>query len=166
MEGQTSGSGLTGTEEDLRELAIRELRRKREFRDHLGWFIFINVVLWMIWAVDGAETDDLWPAWVTGIWGVFVVSHGWRVYRVGFSPVLGCGPLPPGSYDPQIRVKRWGAQPRTENMSIQSAHDPDIANAARAVRVMAPTTPAVARMWGAVPRCLDRDGDGEACELY
>lgn len=82
MEEQTSGSDRTGTEEeDLRELAIRELRRKREFLDHLGWFIFINAVLWVIWAVNGADTDDIWPAWVTGIWGVFVVSQAWRVYR-------------------------------------------------------------------------------------
>ena len=40
-----------------------------------------NAVLWVIWAVDGADTDDIWPAWATGIWGVFVVSQAWRVYR-------------------------------------------------------------------------------------
>ncbi|HET8592982.1 MAG TPA: 2TM domain-containing protein [Solirubrobacterales bacterium] len=83
MEGQTSGSNPTGSEQDLRERAIRQLKRKREFRDHLGWFIFINAVLWVIWALppDSANTDDIWPAWVTGIWGVFLLSHAWRVYR-------------------------------------------------------------------------------------
>lgn len=83
MEGQTSGSNPTGSEQDLRERAIKQLRRKREFRDHLGWFILVNAVLWVIWALppDSADTNDIWPAWVTGIWGVFLLSHAWRVYR-------------------------------------------------------------------------------------
>ena len=84
MEGDTEGSSPTSSEQELRERAIRQLKRKREFRDHLGWFIFINAVLWLIWALppDSADTGDIWPAWVTGIWGVFLISHAWRVYRV------------------------------------------------------------------------------------
>jgi hypothetical protein len=84
MEARTGGAGSTGGEQDLRQRAIRQLKRKREFRDHLGWFLFINALLWVIWAVppDSADTHDLWPAWVTGIWGVFPLSHAWRVYRV------------------------------------------------------------------------------------
>jgi 2TM domain len=78
MEAQSGGP--TDTEQDLRERAVRRLKRKREFLDHLGTFIFVNAVLWVIWAIDGASTDDLWPAWVTGIWGVFLVLHAWRVY--------------------------------------------------------------------------------------
>ncbi|HET7119869.1 MAG TPA: 2TM domain-containing protein [Solirubrobacterales bacterium] len=72
-----------GSEEDLRERAIRQLKRKREFRDHLGWFLFVNAVLWVIWAVppNSADTGDIWPAWVTGIWGVFLLAHALRVYR-------------------------------------------------------------------------------------
>lgn len=83
METKTGDPSLTGGEQDLRERAIRQLKRKREFRDHVGWFLFVNAVLWVIWAVppNSADTGDLWPAWVTGIWGVFLLAHGWRVYR-------------------------------------------------------------------------------------
>lgn len=83
MEGQAGDSSPTSGEQDLRERAVRQLKRKRELRDHFGWFLFINALLWVIWAVppDSANTHDLWPAWVTGIWGVFLVSHALRVYR-------------------------------------------------------------------------------------
>jgi hypothetical protein len=83
MEAKTGDPGLAGGDRELRERAIRQLKRKREFRDHLGWFVFVNAVLWLIWALppNSADTGDLWPAWVTGIWGVFLLSHGWRVYR-------------------------------------------------------------------------------------
>lgn len=82
MEGQTGGSSPIDGEDELRERAIRQLKRKHEFRDHVGWFIFVNAVLWLIWALDSADTGDLWPAWVTGIWGVVLISQAWRVYRV------------------------------------------------------------------------------------
>lgn len=83
MEVQTKNESPAGSEEELRERAMRQLKRKREFRDHLGWFLFVNAVLWVIWAIppNSADTGDLWPAWVTGIWGVFLLSHAWRVYR-------------------------------------------------------------------------------------
>lgn len=83
MEAQLSESSPAGSEQELRERALRQLKRKRELREHLGWFLFVNAVLWAIWALppDSANTDDLWPAWVTGIWGVFLLSHAWRVYR-------------------------------------------------------------------------------------
>jgi 2TM domain-containing protein len=83
METQIGDPNLAGGEQELRERALRQLKRKREFRDHLGWFLFVNAVLWVIWAIppDSADTNDLWPAWVTGIWGVFLLSHAWRVYR-------------------------------------------------------------------------------------
>jgi len=83
MEAKSGEPSLTGGDQELRERAIRQLKRKREFRDHLGWFLFVNAVLWAIWALppNSADTGDLWPAWVTGIWGVFLLSHAWRVYR-------------------------------------------------------------------------------------
>lgn len=83
MDTQTVEPIAPSGDQELREQAIRQLKRKREFRDHLGWFIFVNAVLWAIWALppNSADTGDLWPAWVTGIWGVFLLSHAWRVYR-------------------------------------------------------------------------------------
>lgn len=81
MEGQASRPGRSSSEEELRERAIRQLKRKREFRDHVGWFIFINAILWLIWALDGADTGDIWPAWVTGVWGVILLAQAWRTYR-------------------------------------------------------------------------------------
>jgi 2TM domain len=69
-------------EEALRERAVKRIKEKREFRSHAAWFILVNAALWVIWALppDSANTDDIWPAWVTGIWGVFLLAHAWRVY--------------------------------------------------------------------------------------
>ena len=40
----------------------------------------INAGLWVVWAADGADTDDLWPAWVSGIWLVILVLDAFKVY--------------------------------------------------------------------------------------
>jgi len=85
VETQTGSINRSRSESDqgLRERAIRQLKRKRELRDHFGWFLFVNTVLWVIWAVppDSADTNNIWPAWVTGIWGVILLAQAWRVYR-------------------------------------------------------------------------------------
>ena len=67
-------------EQDLREKAIQRIKRKRDFLRQLVLFFVINAGLWAIWAVDDADTDDLWPAWVTGIWLVVLVLEAFKVY--------------------------------------------------------------------------------------
>ncbi len=71
-----------GEEGDARSQAIKRLKRKREFRGNVVTYLFINAILWAIWALSGAEINDTvpWPTWVSGIWGVFLVLHAWRVY--------------------------------------------------------------------------------------
>lgn len=78
MESQSART-LT-TEEDLRAKAIKRIKRKRDFVGHVAVFLVINAGLWVVWAVDGADTDDLWPAWVTGIWLVVLVLDAFKVY--------------------------------------------------------------------------------------
>jgi uncharacterized membrane protein YecN with MAPEG domain len=71
-----------GSEEGLRRDAIKRLKRKREFRGNVVTYLFVNAILWAIWALTGAEINDTvpWPTWVSGIWGVILVLHGWRAY--------------------------------------------------------------------------------------
>lgn len=44
-EADAGSSDRTDAEEDLRKRAVRWLRRKREFRHHVEWFIVVNAVL-------------------------------------------------------------------------------------------------------------------------
>jgi hypothetical protein len=67
-------------EEDVRAKAIKRIKRKRDFLGHVVVFLVINAGLWVVWAVDGANTDDLWPAWVTGIWLVILVLDAFKVH--------------------------------------------------------------------------------------
>lgn len=68
--------------EDLRSQAIKRLKGKREFRGNVATYLFVNAILWGIWALSGAEINDTvpWPTWISAIWGVILVLHGWRVY--------------------------------------------------------------------------------------
>jgi hypothetical protein len=74
MEGTADG--------ELRKVAIKRLKRKRDFQGNVVTFLFVNAILWGIWALSGANVDDTgpWPTWVSGIWGVILVLHAWRVF--------------------------------------------------------------------------------------
>ena len=65
-------------EEDLRAAALANIKRKRDFTQHLITYVVINVVLIGIWAATGA--GYFWPAWVIGGWGVGLVFHAWDVF--------------------------------------------------------------------------------------
>ena len=66
--------------EDLRSQAVKRIKRKRDFLGHVVLFLVVNAGLWVIWAIDGGNTDDLWPAWVTGIWSAILVLDAFKVY--------------------------------------------------------------------------------------
>ena len=58
---------------DRREAAIKRLKRKREFWNHLFVYIVINGMLVGIWAMSSA--DYFWPIWSIGGWGIGLVFH-------------------------------------------------------------------------------------------
>lgn len=66
------------SESDLRDQAVRSLKKKRDFRTHLLMYVIVNAFLIGIWAVSGA--GFFWPAFVLGGWGIGVVANAWDVY--------------------------------------------------------------------------------------
>lgn len=65
--------------EDLREAAIKRLKKRGEFRSHLVVYLLVNAFLWGIWAVgDGGFP---WPVFVTSGWGVGLLLDAWETYR-------------------------------------------------------------------------------------
>lgn len=74
-------SALT-TDEELRKAAVASLQRKRKFGRDLLAFIAVNGVLWIIWALTDHTSDGSipWPAWVSAIWGFFVLLEAWRTF--------------------------------------------------------------------------------------
>lgn len=77
--GNTAG-GLAEHEQDLRKRAVKRIKRKREFLRNVVLYLLVNAGLWAFWAYDGADTDDLWPALVSGIWGILLVLDAFKLH--------------------------------------------------------------------------------------
>jgi 2TM domain len=71
---------MTTSERDpeLRERALVNLRKKREFLSHLFLYLIVNAILVGIWAMTGG--GSFWPIWSILGWGIGVFFHGWDVY--------------------------------------------------------------------------------------
>ena len=68
--------------EALRREAVASLERKRKFGRDLLAYMAVNGVLWLIWVVTDRTSDGSmpWPAWVSAIWGFFLVLDAWRAF--------------------------------------------------------------------------------------
>jgi hypothetical protein len=65
-------------DDELRAEAIKRVRAKREFRQHLGVYVIVNLGLIGIWAATGA--DYFWPVWPILGWGLGLLFHGYSVF--------------------------------------------------------------------------------------
>jgi hypothetical protein len=73
---------MTITEEtapDLREEAVRRLRKKQDFRGHVLVYLLVNALVWTIYVVTN-HGGFPWPIFITGGWGIGVVMNAWEVY--------------------------------------------------------------------------------------
>lgn len=72
----------TPDDKELRERALARIQQRRGFFTHLGSYVLVNAILWIIWAVNDAAADSgiPWPAWVTLFWGIGVVWHAWNTF--------------------------------------------------------------------------------------
>jgi hypothetical protein len=66
------------SEGDLREQAVAQLKKKRDFRSHVFIYVAVNAMLVVIWAITGA--DFFWPIFPILGWGVGVAANAWDVY--------------------------------------------------------------------------------------
>ena len=67
-------------DDELRTRALERVKRKRDFVGHVVIYLVVNAGLWVVWAVDGARTEDLWPAWVSGIWLAILAIDAYKVF--------------------------------------------------------------------------------------
>ena len=66
------------SEQELRDRAIANLKKKRDFRSHLFAYVVINALLVGIWAFTGA--DFFWPIFPILGWGIGIAFNAWDVY--------------------------------------------------------------------------------------
>ena len=69
-------------EAELRQLAIKRLKKKAEFRSHLYVYLVVNLGLWTVWFINGlnGSFDFPWPVFPTFFWGLFVLGHAGDVH--------------------------------------------------------------------------------------
>jgi 2TM domain len=65
---------------ELRERAIKRLKKRRDFYGHLLVYALVNGFLVAIWAVSDLH-GFFWPIFPILGWGVAVVLNAWDAYR-------------------------------------------------------------------------------------
>ncbi|ANH37472.1 hypothetical protein I601_1030 [Nocardioides dokdonensis FR1436] len=68
-------------ESTLRERALIQLKKRRDFQTHVLVYILVNTLLVAIWAMSSPEAF-FWPVFVILGWGIPVVINWWDVYVV------------------------------------------------------------------------------------
>ncbi|MFG1913163.1 2TM domain-containing protein [Kribbella sp. NPDC048928] len=74
---RTDPSSPLRTDDELREQAVTELRKRRELAGHLMAFVLVNTFVVIIWYVSGA--GFFWPVFPIFAWGIGIVFHTWDV---------------------------------------------------------------------------------------
>ena len=69
-----------GGDQALREKAIKQLKKQRDFRSHLLVYVLVNAFLVAVWALTNPD-GFFWPVFPMAIWGIGVVMNAWDVYR-------------------------------------------------------------------------------------
>jgi hypothetical protein len=66
-------------EQALRDQAVRQLKKERDFHGHLLFYILVNTCLVVIWLLTDPH-GFFWPAFPIAAWGIFVIVNAWDVY--------------------------------------------------------------------------------------
>ena len=77
-----------GTEREahLRQQAVKQLKKRRDFRGHLLIYVAVNAFIVVIWAVTSGTDGFFWPVFPIVGWGIGVVANWWDVHdREDFS---------------------------------------------------------------------------------
>ena len=67
-------------EDELRERALKHLKKRRDFFAHLLVYLMVNAFLVAIWAATGSN-DFFWPIFPIVGWGIGLVMNAWDAFR-------------------------------------------------------------------------------------
>jgi hypothetical protein len=66
-------------EQELRDKAVRRLKKQRDFRSHLLVYVLVNTLLVVIWMMTDPH-GFFWPVFPIAGWGIGVIMNAWDVY--------------------------------------------------------------------------------------
>ncbi len=67
---------------ELRDRAVKNLKKRRDFHAHLLVYVLVNAFFVVIWAVT-MPGGFFWPLFPLVGWGIGVAMNAWDVYRGG-----------------------------------------------------------------------------------
>ncbi len=70
---------MVQTDEELRERALKQLRKKHDLFANVFAFVIVNAFIVGIWAVTGS--GFFWPIFPILAWGMGLIFHAWDVYQ-------------------------------------------------------------------------------------
>jgi hypothetical protein len=70
----------TTRDQELRERAIKRLKKRHDFQGHVLVYVLVNSFLVVIWALTGGH-GFFWPVFPIVGWGIGVVMNAWDVFR-------------------------------------------------------------------------------------
>jgi hypothetical protein len=73
------------SEDNRREQAVRNIKRRRGLVSHVLSFIVVNIIMVVIWYATGR--GYFWPEWVLLGTGIFLVVDVVRTYRLSPSDI-------------------------------------------------------------------------------
>ena len=76
----TDDSGHAPPDTELREHAIKHLKKKRDFWGHLLIYTMVNAFFVAVWAVTTPD-GFFWPIFPIVGWGIGVVANAWDAFR-------------------------------------------------------------------------------------
>jgi hypothetical protein len=75
----TNPTTVTSDEEAaLRQEALEQLKKRRDFVGHLVVYAVVNGAVWAIWLLTGSGYP--WPAWLSGAWAIGLLLNAWDVF--------------------------------------------------------------------------------------
>jgi hypothetical protein len=66
-------------EQVLRDKAVTQLKKQRDFRGHLLVYVLVNTFLVVIWLLSDPH-GFFWPVFPIAAWGIGVIMNAWDVY--------------------------------------------------------------------------------------
>ena len=64
--------------DDLRERALKRLKKKSDFKIHLSIYLAVNAFLVIVWSMTGSPF--FWPIFPIAGWGIGVMANAWDAY--------------------------------------------------------------------------------------
>jgi len=71
-------------EERLRQRAVTQVKKRRDFFGHLLIFVLVNAAAITIWATVG-DGGFFWPIFLLFGWGIGLVMNAWDVFYRSYS---------------------------------------------------------------------------------